>query len=189
MGWGTIFQNSRVLRMTCFPIFGPPQPFRPTRGPKFILFSYFFILISYFFHILGPKSNSSLLNTKDVTSQGEPRAHPGAKVDSCKCNRLGIRSWFRHNDLWAGEDLEEPPPLDSPNRFICRGSNGVALVARTPNQVVTPGLCRSRRHTCPGSAKYDQKCQKVQFLQNEHVPKFQECLFFRNKSPAGCTLT
>ena len=37
--------------------------------------------------------------------------------------------------------------------------------------------------------KYDQKLQKGQFLQNEDVSKFQECLFFRNKSPAGCTLT
>ena len=25
--------------MTCFPIFGPPQPFRPTRDPKLMLFS------------------------------------------------------------------------------------------------------------------------------------------------------
>ena len=37
--------------------------------------------------------------------------------------------------------------------------------------------------------KYYQKLPKVQFLQNEDVSKFQECLFFRNKSPAGCTLT
>ena len=30
---------------------------------------------------------------------------------------------------------------------------------------------------------------KVQFLQNEHVLKFQKCLFFRNKSPCGSILT
>ena len=53
--------------MICFPIFGPPWPFRPTRGPNFMLSSYFFIFISYVFRILGPKSNSSLLNTKDLT--------------------------------------------------------------------------------------------------------------------------
>jgi len=36
--WGgfPICPNSRVLKMVCFPIFGFPKPFIPTRGPKFI---------------------------------------------------------------------------------------------------------------------------------------------------------
>ena len=52
--------------MTYFPIFGLPQPSRPTRGPKFICSYVFDIYLIFFFHILGPKSNSSILNTKDV---------------------------------------------------------------------------------------------------------------------------
>ena len=31
----------------------------------------------------------------------------------------------------------------------------------------------------------DIKREKVQFLQNGHVLKFQKCLFIRNKSPCG----
>ena len=33
------------------------------------------------------------------------------------------------------------------------------------------------------------KRTEMVFLQNEDVSKFQECFCFRNKSPAGCTLT
>ena len=80
--------------MTCFPIFGPPQPFRPTRCPKFILSSFFFIFISYFFHILGPESNSSLLNTKDVPTQTLPQKPPAILAASSLWKPLGLLPWF-----------------------------------------------------------------------------------------------
>ena len=73
MGWGIIFQNSRVLKMSCFQCLDIPRHSNRLGSKIHIIFAFFqiifivFHIYFIFFHILGPKSNSSLLNTKDVT--------------------------------------------------------------------------------------------------------------------------
>ena len=46
--------------MTCFPIFGLPQPFRPTWGPKFELFSCVFHVYLIFFSHFNLKNLSKI---------------------------------------------------------------------------------------------------------------------------------
>ena len=68
----SVFPDSKVLKMAEFSVFPDLQVLITTDDPNSHLFHIFLTVFSYiifaFFHILGPNSNSSLLNTKDLTT-------------------------------------------------------------------------------------------------------------------------